>query len=272
MGGSNTPDEKRLEMYASIVDDDPTELTEDDVEVLERLCKSPSTDKKRKSLQILLQASETEPVLTIPALDTIVDIAKNADEPMAKLQATRILQNLKNDPKLSEYLSKVDESASTSGGNRATKSNTPTTLANNAKSDTVTAARLDGRATYFYDVTQFLQSGEQPHFVFALSTSRIVTHGCFSVDKRGSEEPILSRKTTASVVVTDHGVRIVSREGRWALPYHKITSSGLDASARRYTPTLKVVASGEIYRAKTAKSIHSKTEVSRASEYINRKI
>ena len=272
MVGSGTPDDKRLEMYASIVDDDPTELTVDDVEVLERLCKSESAEIKRKSLQILSQASEEEPILTVPAFETLINIAKNSNEPMAKLQATKILQNIKDDPKINEYVSKLDENASASGGNQSTTSNTPTALANNAKSDTVTAARLDGRETFFYDVIQFLQSGEQPHFVFALSTSWGVKHGCFSVDKGGSEEPILHRKTTASVVITDYGVRIVSGEGRWAIPYQKITSSGVEAGASRYTPTLKVVSAGEIYRAKTAKSIHSTSEVSRASEYINRKI
>lgn len=272
MTNSSTPNEKRLEMYETMAEDHPDSFGKNDIEILESLCESEET--KIKALNILAILSTKQPALTLPAISTIYDISQSSEEhPQARAVSALIVQNVRNDPDVKELFEQLNDYANKQGSDRSSQS-TPTTdnpvrMAENARNETVTAERLNGNERHFYDVTPFLQSGEQPHFVFALSASWGVKHGCFTVDKSGSEENILDRKVTGSVVVTDHGVRIISEEGRWALSYRDITSSNMEAGSSRYTPTLKIVAAGEIYRAKTAKSIHSESEVSSASRYIN---
>ena len=274
MKGNGSSDMKRLKMYASIAYDSPEDLTQEDIDTLSMYCKSDDSDILLITLQILLKISEEQPMLVLPAVGPLVDIMKDSTLPkFMRVLATKSLHNVDSDPNVNELLTAVKESNKGSAQNN--NSSVPTTLnslAKNAQSDTVTSKRLRGRETYFFDVTPYLQSGEQPHFLFALSSSWGVKYGCFSVDKRGSEEAILKRSVTGSVVVSDYGVRVISEQGRWALSYTDITSSDMEAGSSRYTPTLKIVASGEIYRAKTAKSIHTKGEVSSASEYINKKI
>lgn len=253
----------RLKMYRSLAEDHIGDIEAEHMQDLAKLCESSNPEIRTESVKISNIISDKKPILLIPVFDKLLNIVEDSGESdEIRTLSLHVLKKLRNDPTIQEVASRL-ESQTTS--NQPKESKNPRILAENAQSSELTAKRLQGRERYFYDVMPFLKINEQPHYLFALSQSRLLPYSSFFVDKRGTQQPILEKRSTGSVVVTDHGVRILSDSGRWAFSYNKIT--GVD-TGNQTTPTLKVVSGGEIYQIKVAKSIHSQSQVRKASKLI----
>jgi len=139
-------------------------------------------------------------------------------------------------------------------------------LAEQAENETVTPERLIGDEQFFTEVISFLEEGEQPHFLFPLTTG-LLADSALVVESGAEREELLSKLDGGSCVVTDRYIRIVSNKGEWTIPYNSVASVDFVGH-----PALHVQTSGRTYYIKIAGTIFDEEKnLSEAATFIREK-
>lgn len=256
---------QRINTIFQKVKDDIDDLEEEEIIEIASFAENGSESIRGEALVVLYFISEQEPIRLVPVLPVISGFLEDHSAmDHVKERAIQTAENIREDPAVQEYISQRDDNKDTD-----TQSNDIYSKSARAESSTVTKDRLAGQERYFYNVTSFTKPDEQPHFLFALTKSMLAANGSVLVDKHGSRRTLVDRKKTGSLLISDHGVRILTEAGRWGIAYQSITGVSTDTSP---TPTLRIVSSGEVYEILVAKSIHEHSQVSEAADFIRKVI
>ncbi|WP_152419814.1 hypothetical protein [Natrialba hulunbeirensis] len=240
----------------------PESISEDDMTICKTLLKSSNDDARKWAAAALRDTAAGQPGLVSPASELLwAIIIQEEERKMTKLIARNALEELYHNSE-EDFMTVCHDLLVQSAKNKS-HSKDAEELSLYSASLTVTEERLKGREAFFVESIPHLNFDEQPHFNMALSKGKITPDWSFAVKKQGSTQPIIEGDVTASLTVTDGGVRILSKEGQWAIPYGKITHVKVGSY-----PAIKIFVGNESYIVRLARTIHSKEEANDCGNFI----
>ena len=234
-------------------------INKKDVEMCRLLFTSSNDEARSQAVQLHVEMARKKPNLVSESDEILWKvIADNDISNSTKLSAQRALEILKHDNDV-DVKSTHEPVIHTEGS----EDKDAKLLSTNAMSLTVTESRLKGNEVYFANSIPTLRFGEQPHFLFALSKGTIMPDWSFAIEKFGETIPIIEGDKTGSLVVTDLGIRIITKKDKRAIKYNSVTHVEYGSY-----PSLKIHTGNEAYKIRLARTIHSKSDVSDCANFI----
>jgi len=234
-------------------------INQKDVEMCRLLCGSSNGEARSKAIQLHVEMARKKPKLVSESDEILWEIiSSNNVSSSIKISAQRALEILKHDNDVD-----VKSTHRPVIQNNSSEDKDADLLSVNAMSLTVTKDRLRGNEAFFMKSLPTLRFGEQPHFLFALSKGTVMPDWSFAIEKLGKTVPVIEGDKTGSLVVTDLGIRILTRKDKRAIKYDSITHVQYGSY-----PSLKIHTGNEVYQIRLARTIHSKSDVSDCASFI----
>lgn len=233
----------------------------EDVGVCKLLCKSPEPEAREYAVTALRELSQEYPEAVAELDETLWKLCSDEESTdITKTESKLALIKLKQEDDIDIKL--CDYNALTNKKEDVTDTES---LVRNAASITVSKDRLTGTARYFPNVKKALYSGEQPHFIYALSQGTIIPDWSYAVDKLGKTTTVIKGDKDGALVITDRGMRIVWDSGKTSERYGSITHTKVG----NY-PSVELHTGDKNHRLRLARSLHSVEDVSEGADFINK--